>query len=181
MIRQRQVLILNADCTILAIYTLDHVIGMYVNQKINIIRTSGEKKIHPVFDFDGIPSVVSLRNYVYVPHRKINLTRKRIFKRDHYRCQYCNRKLTDKIATVDHIIPRSKQDSPGKGNTWQNMVAACIRCNNLKGDKTLQQSGLQLRRKPFAPKFKHFFRIKDEWKDFITLDEDEIMAVDENE
>ena len=176
MIRRRQVLMLNADHTILSISTLDRILGMYINQKINILRTSGDKKIHPLLSFDGVPSVVSLKNYVYIPYREINLTRKRIFKRDHYRCQYCNRKLTNSIATVDHVIPKSRCDSPG--NTWQNMVAACIRCNNLKGDKTLQQSGLQLRRKPFTPKFEHFFRIKNEWKDFVTLGEDEIMAVE---
>jgi len=179
MIRQRQVLVLNADFTILSISSLHRILGMYINHKINIVKVSGDKKIHPSLSFDGIPSIVSLKKYVYIPYREINITRKRVFQRDRYRCQYCNKKLTNSTATIDHIIPRSQRDSPG--NIWQNMVASCVKCNNIKGDMSLKDSGLQLRRKPFTPKFEHFFRIKDEWRDFINLDEDEIMAVSANE
>lgn len=167
MIRKKQVLVLNADCTILSISTLDRIIGMYINQKINILKTSGSKKMHSSFNFEGIPSIVCLKNYIYIPYKEVNLTRNRIFKRDKYQCQYCGKKLTNTIATIDHIIPKCKPDSPG--NTWDNIVACCIECNSTKGNKTLQQSGMSLMRKPFVPKLEHFFQIKNEWKDYINL------------
>lgn len=72
------------------------------------------------------------------------VNRREVLRRDHHSCQYCG---TNKNLTLDHVIPRSK----GGLHTWENVVAACSRCNSFKGDKTLSEVGMRLRTKPKTP------------------------------
>lgn len=72
-------------------------------------------------------------------------TRQAIFKRDGHTCQYCGAKGT---LTLDHVQPRSK----GGGDTWENLVAACVSCNNRKGDRTPAEFGVPLRTTPRPPR-----------------------------
>jgi 5-methylcytosine-specific restriction endonuclease McrA len=91
-----------------------------------------------------VPSVVRLRRYVSVPHaRAIPLNRRAIFARDEHRCQYCG----GSAENVDHVIPRVL----GGTHRWDNVVAACRRCNTRKGGRTPTEAGLQLRRQPTKP------------------------------
>jgi 5-methylcytosine-specific restriction endonuclease McrA len=91
-----------------------------------------------------VPSVVRLRRYVSVPHaRTLPLTRRAIFLRDDHRCQYCG----GSAENVDHVIPRVQ----GGQHLWENVVAACRRCNTRKGGRTPDQAGLTLRRSPSTP------------------------------
>lgn len=72
------------------------------------------------------------------------VNRREVLRRDQHRCQYC---ATTKRLTLDHVIPRSK----GGLHTWDNVVAACQRCNSLKGDRTPAEAGMPLRTNPRAP------------------------------
>ena len=72
------------------------------------------------------------------------VNRREVLRRDHHSCQYCG---SSKHLTLDHVMPRSK----GGSHTWDNVVAACERCNSRKGDRTLFEAGMQLRTKPKAP------------------------------
>jgi 5-methylcytosine-specific restriction endonuclease McrA len=72
------------------------------------------------------------------------VNRREVLRRDHHSCQYCG---SGKHLTLDHVMPRSK----GGSHTWDNVVAACERCNSRKGDLTLFEAGMQLRTKPKAP------------------------------
>jgi 5-methylcytosine-specific restriction endonuclease McrA len=72
------------------------------------------------------------------------VNRREVFRRDHHTCQYCG---STKHLTLDHVIPRSK----GGPHTWDNVVAACEKCNSAKGDRFLQETGMVLRAKPKAP------------------------------
>jgi 5-methylcytosine-specific restriction endonuclease McrA len=90
------------------------------------------------------PSVVRLRYFVKVPYRaQAALTRRAVFARDHWVCQYCGKAAEN----VDHVIPRSK----GGPHTWDNVVAACRRCNSKKENKKPHEAGLKLARRPFVP------------------------------
>ncbi len=165
--RERSVLVLNADYSVLNITTLNKVLGLFVKDKINVLKCSDCIRIHPQLNIEGTPAVVALKNYVYVPFRRINLTRRKVFQRDNYTCQYCRTRLNNHTATIDHVVPKSHKDSPG--NTWNNMVASCNKCNNVKGNKTPQEAKMNLIRNPFTPGVEHFFPIKEDWKDFIKL------------
>lgn len=72
------------------------------------------------------------------------VNRREVFRRDHHACQYCG---STKRLTLDHVIPRSK----GGTHTWDNVVAACEKCNSAKGDRLLHEIGMVLRSKPKAP------------------------------
>jgi 5-methylcytosine-specific restriction endonuclease McrA len=88
------------------------------------------------------------------------VNRREVFKRDHHQCQYCD--STHRL-TLDHVIPLSK----GGSHSWDNVVTACEPCNQRKGDRTPEQSGLTLRSKPKAPIHptvafaEHFWRDQD--------------------
>lgn len=90
------------------------------------------------------PTVVRLTRFVRVPHRNhAGLSRRAVFLRDANRCQYCARPAED----VDHVVPRSR----GGEHRWENVVAACRRCNATKQDRTPTEAGLTLARPPKAP------------------------------
>lgn len=94
-----------------------------------------------------LPSVIRLRHYVRVPYKRIPLTRRNILERDCYTCQYCNAQ-TEKL-TLDHVIPRSR----GGGDTWENIVTACVKCNIKKGNRTPKEAKMNLinsSKKPYS-------------------------------
>lgn len=91
------------------------------------------------------PSVVRLRYFVRVPHQAhVALNRRSVFARDGQRCQYCGAQA----ESIDHIVPKSR----GGQHAWDNVVAACRRCNARKRDHFLEDTGMKLRRPPCAPR-----------------------------
>ena len=46
--------------------------------------------------------------------------------------------------TLDHVLPRSR----GGESAWDNLVACCKRCNHRKGNRTPEESGMHLLRRP---------------------------------
>lgn len=93
-----------------------------------------------------LPSVIRLRNYKRIPARQQTLTRKHIYIRDGYLCQYCSKPLKGQDMTLDHVIPESK----GGKSTWENLIACCSLCNRKKGNKTLEEWGIPLLKTPRA-------------------------------
>lgn len=91
-----------------------------------------------------IPSVIRLLVYRRTPRVNRSVSRKSILLRDRLTCQYCMHPFAPKSLTLDHVNPRSR----GGGNTWENLVASCYRCNNLKADRTPTEAGMILQRKP---------------------------------
>lgn len=94
------------------------------------------------------------------------MTRKNILKRDLYKCAYCGR--SDLPLTIDHVIPRAR----GGEETWENLVTACVSCNNKKGDRTLEEADLKLRIRPYKPHYILFIsnsvsKIDENWKPYL--------------
>jgi 5-methylcytosine-specific restriction endonuclease McrA len=90
------------------------------------------------------PAVVRLVRFVRVPYRgPVPLTRRAVFARDGGRCAYCG----GAAATIDHVVPRSR----GGRHEWDNVVAACHRCNHVKGDRHVGELGWRLRHAPGQP------------------------------
>ncbi len=129
-----------------------------------------------------IPSVVALKEYV-VPQKNPPFNRFNLYLRDGFSCQYCGEE--GRIAgfregaalTLDHVTPKSR----GGHLTWLNTVAACSSCNLKKADKTPQEAGMPLRRKPFVPSQYNLKRIAKDypikslhetWLTFLGIEED---------
>ena len=127
-----------------------------------------------------VPRVIRLTKYDKMPKYQLRLTRKNIYERDEYRCQYCGNKYATEDLNLDHVVPRSK----GGKNTWTNLVCSCISCNRKKKAHTLKEAGMKLRKKPVKPHENFAFRVSSkakkykDWSHFlsdayfnVTLDE----------
>ena len=66
------------------------------------------------------PSVIRLVYMIKRPRPRVRLTRREIFMRDGYTCQYCGLKSRD--LTLDHVIPRHR----GGPHSWENLVLSLI-------------------------------------------------------
>jgi len=92
------------------------------------------------------PSIIRLLYMANVPRlRQVPLSRRALFQRDNFTCQYCGDKPVK--LEVEHVIPRSQ----GGKNLWHNVTTACRSCNARKRDRTPEEAGMTLRTKPFAP------------------------------
>ncbi len=115
-----------------------------------------------------VPEVVALNGYDRLPVAHVTFSRRNIFKRDHSTCQYCGAQPGGEELTIDHVLPRSQ----GGVSSWENCVLACMACNKRKADRTPEQAGLKLRRKPVRPAWKplyadHSVRIAS-WSKFVS-------------
>lgn len=161
-------LVLNHNYEPLSVCNARKAINLLWLEKAELVEARNGQTIRSISVSFPLPSIVRLSAYVKVPFKKIILSRKNILRRDGHRCQYCGKK--DIPLTVDHIIPRAK----GGGDSWENMVCACVRCNNVKGDRAPGEIHLQLERKPFRPNHVMFLRdfsgtVDDEWKPYLFM------------
>ncbi len=161
------VLMLNQNYVPLTMCSARRAIVLLFQGKVEMIETADSLKIHTIDDSYDVPSVVRLWSYRKVPYKRIMLTRKNVIARDKHRCQYCG--LTKGGMTVDHVIPKVL----GGADTWENLVCACSRCNNRKGDRSPEEAGLKLSRRPFRPSLITFlqrsFSISDRWKPYLFM------------
>lgn len=97
-----------------------------------------------------LPAVIRLKQYIR-PYfsLSVRLSRQNIFLRDNHICQYCYSKFPEKKLTVDYVVPLSK----GGRHEWTNVVTACSKCNNRKGDKSPEKANLRLLSNPEKPRW----------------------------
>lgn len=115
-----------------------------------------------------VPEVITLTKYDRVPNRSVAFSRRNLFKRDKFTCQYCMKRPGSEELTIDHVTPRSHFGE----TTWENCVVACVDCNSRKANRTPQQAHMPLKRTPAQPKWKPFYasigiRI-DSWSKFVS-------------
>ena len=114
-----------------------------------------------------IPAVIRLIHVIHRPRAHSRLSRRDVFLRDRYTCQYCGRRTRD--LTLDHVLPRHH----GGDHDWENVVAACKSCNHRKAGRTPKQAGMRLIRQPTRPSFNpyrpfyHYLEEQVEWRKFI--------------
>ena len=128
----------------------------------------GEDHIQAVRFKLRVPEVVALREYDRLPVAHVTFSRRNIFKRDHYACQYCGAQPGSEELTIDHVVPRAQ----GGVSSWENCVLACMACNKRKADRTPEQAKMRIRKKPVRPAWKplyadHSMRMES-WSKFIS-------------
>jgi hypothetical protein len=100
-----------------------------------------------------IPSVIKTHRYFKLHHQRVNFSRKNLFIRDNYICQYCGLNKDISQLTYDHVIPKSHFKHKNTIPTcWTNIVTACTTCNRKKGNKTPKQANMPLLNLPIEPK-----------------------------
>ena len=137
------VLVLNATFEPLAVVSARRAVCLVLAEKVETLHADG-RHFRSERRSVMVPSVVRLSHYVSVPRpRRRSPNRRAVFIRDGGSCEYCGAQA----ETVDHVVPRSR----GGQHVWDNVVAACRRCNAKKRDRLPSESGMLLRRRPEPP------------------------------
>jgi 5-methylcytosine-specific restriction endonuclease McrA len=166
----RNVLVLNLDNDPMNVTTFKRAVRLLFAGKAEVLHGfSGRIRSTSGLAFP-LPSVIRMLYYVTRRPKRVALTKKNVLLRDEYRCGYCSQIGDRATMTVDHVVPKS---AGGKG-TWKNLVAACAFCNGRKKNRTPEQAGMPLLRKPREPRYIPFVVIKahtapDEWRKYLTL------------
>lgn len=142
-----EVLILNSDYEPLNVCNMRRALALVLLGKAEVLHAAEDRAIRSYEGAWPSPSVLKLRHHVRRPLPQLRLSRRSVFARDDYQCQYCG--ITGRDLTIDHVVPKRL----GGPATWENLVTCCRKCNAKKGDKVLHQSGMRLRREPRRPRF----------------------------
>ena len=137
-------MILNASYEPLSIVSAKRAIGLILSGKAVALDESNKSFRHRSGEIN-VPYVIKL---IYFVQRKPDVkpakfSKATVLARDNHTCGYCGKKAD----TVDHIIPKKL----GGDNSYENCVAACMRCNSKKADKHLKDVGYELLIKPYTP------------------------------
>ena len=100
-----------------------------------------------------VPEVIVLTEYDRVPENAVAFSRRNIYKRDHFTCQYCGAQPGTEELTIDHVLPRSR----GGTSTWENCVLACLDCNARKADRLPNEAHMPIRKSPVRPSWKPMY------------------------
>jgi 5-methylcytosine-specific restriction endonuclease McrA len=147
------VLVLNASYEPLNVCSVRRAVVLVLKEKAELVeqatRTVRSESVtlpHPV--------VIRLITYVSLPRdkRRRRITRRAVFARDSWTCQYCG---TGTHLTVDHVVPRSR----GGQTNWENIVTSCAPCNRRKGNRMPVETGMRPRKPPRAPGPTVFIRV----------------------
>lgn len=158
-------LVLNAGFEPLAVVTFRRALLLVFTDKATVLAADEENPVVGPNQVMPRPTVILLKRYVRMPHRRsIHVSRRGVLRRDSHRCAYCGRGA----STIDHIVPRSR----GGLSSWENLVAACHACNSAKGDRTLAELGWKLRFAPGKPRGTQWFiteldRPVEAWSPFL--------------
>lgn len=136
------VLCLNACSTPLKWIDWQRAVCMIVAEQADIVEAVPDEFVHSAYLSIPMPAAVMLRKYVYVkwvgyggdPVSKA--TRRAILTRDSSRCGYCG----SHADTIDHIFPKSR----GGKDTWENLISACLACNQKKRNRTPEEAGMRM-------------------------------------
>ena len=170
---QRQVLLLNASEEILNVIDWKKAICLLLSGKaIKPVYYKENYKINTTTGKFYLPKAIMLTSYVPVPYHHTLPSRKNIFIRDRWACQYCGfkSKKPSKL-TIDHVTPKSR----GGDSSWTNLVTACPGCNMKKSNKKPNECKMPLLQKPRKPQWLelHFnsieTQLKDSWGRWIRI------------
>jgi 5-methylcytosine-specific restriction endonuclease McrA len=148
-----RVLVLNATYEPINVCSIRRAVVLLLKEKAEMLERNA-RELHSERYTVARPVVIRLVSYVRVPHQahRRKITRRAVFARDGWACQYCGARSN---LTVDHVIPRSK----GGQSSWENIVASCGPCNRRKGDSLPAQAGMKLRRAPRTPRSEIFIHV----------------------
>ncbi len=160
------VLVLNGNFEPLNVTRVRRALLLLIRGKAEMIE-NGRGHLQAEKDRLEVPSVIRLSSYVRRPIQPLRLTRRDVFLRDGNMCQYCGKPSRE--LTLDHVLPRHR----GGQNTWDNVVAACVRCNHRKAGRTPREAGMHLLTEPVAPRpnpyhnFYRFLGANESWRKFF--------------
>ena len=161
-------LVLNATYEPINVCTVRRATVLLLKEKAEVIEI-GSQTLHWATGSLAKPVVIRLITYVRIPRdtHKRKITRRAVFARDGWECQYCGARTS---LTVDHVIPRSKGGDSG----WENIVASCAPCNRRKGNRLPREIEMHPRNAPKPPGPNVFIRvaaprIPQSWEPYLAM------------
>jgi 5-methylcytosine-specific restriction endonuclease McrA len=136
--------------------------------RATLVESRNDANIRSATESFPVPSVISINRYVNKARISLRVTRKNLFWRDNYTCQYCRLRFSKSELTIDHVTPKSA----GGPKTWENIVAACKKCNQKKGSKLPKEANMIPMRRPQSPSPAMFCDLADSvideaWKKYL--------------
>jgi 5-methylcytosine-specific restriction endonuclease McrA len=179
-------LVLNRSWAVVSVTTVRRALGMVYRRVARVIAP----ETYETHDFDSwatlssarggpcvrtvslqirVPEAVVLLRYDGLPQARVPFSRKNLFRRDNFTCQYCGHRRPAEDLSIDHLVPRAR----GGRSSWENCVLACLECNLRKGDGTPEGAGLRLIRKPSRPRWAPYLSVavgrrKASWDRFVS-------------
>ncbi len=165
-LRPARALVLNASYEPLGVVSSRRAVCLVLDHKAELIEAQPGLMIRSETLSLATPAVVRLRAMVRAPRRAaMSVSRRAVFARDDYRCQYCG----GRADSIDHVVPRSR----GGPHAWDNLVAACRPCNIAKRDRTPDEAGMRLARPCRAPRGGWLavgvLAVPDSWKPYLAI------------
>lgn len=165
---ERSVLVLNQNYQPLNVCNARRAFTLVDRGKAEVLE-HGEGGIRTSHYVYPLPSVIRMVYLIKRPRPVMRLSRREVFNRDRYTCQYCGRQTKD--LTLDHVLPRHR----GGPHDWENLVSACKTCNHRKAGHTPQEARMLLLTEPFAPKVNSYYVVyrhlngngREEWRKFL--------------
>ena len=149
-VAMERTLLLNSTFEPLKVISWQRAITLLTQGKVEVID-SYDRSIRGVSITFRLPSILRLLKLVKIRRasREVRFSRANIYQRDKYFCQYCGVKYPAEDLTFDHVIPQVQ----GGAATWENIVTACLSCNNRKGGRTPREAGMRLIKPPVKPRW----------------------------
>ena len=167
-ILEKKVLVLNQSYQPLMVVGAKRAVCLVLSKRSECVDNYSEAIKSQSFSMN-LPSIIRINRYVKFVRNNIVLNRSNILKRDNFICQYCRK--SSQTMTIDHVIPKNK----GGLDAWENLVAACAKCNTKKGDTILDRIDMKLIKKPKKPNYLFYFKqyinedVEESWKQYLFI------------
>ena len=123
-------------------------VALWFMDTVEVLEEYEDREVRATSLVIKMPAVVRFVRRVNSHLRGFKLSRENVFARDRGRCQYCGQRLSRSSATWDHVVPRRL----GGRTTWENIVLACLDCNQRKGGRTPDEAGMRLMARATQPR-----------------------------
>lgn len=123
-------------------------VTLWFLDKVEILEEYTDREVRSVGFAMKVPAVIRFLASVVWRRRGVRFSRENVYTRDNGRCAYCCKPVSRSDATWDHVVPRAA----GGTTRWENVVIACLGCNQQKGARTPEQAGMKLRARPVKPR-----------------------------
>lgn len=171
-----RVLLLNFSYEPLGTISVARSVCLVFREAVFVEEHDGRRVLRSANATFRVPSVVRLRAYVDVRRRRraSGAKRLRIYVRDGFTCQYCGKRTPVDDLTLDHITPRAQAGA----STPENLVTACVPCNNRKADRTPEQARMPLLTSQHKLRVGldrvmlcHYAEERAEWRKYLFMEE----------
>jgi 5-methylcytosine-specific restriction endonuclease McrA len=164
-------LLLNKGYEPIEIIPWQDAITLWWVTKAEILSSYEDKVIRSCYLEMPTPAVLRLKTSHRYRRDFVPFERHFVYARDQWTCQYCGNRFPEDDLSYDHVIPECR----GGKTWWDNIATACSSCNSIKDDRTPEEAGMPLLRRPKKPSWLpgvlallvHKGEVPPQWADWV--------------